>query len=129
MDVCERAKKIAAQLQKEAGTARIGFILGSGWGDAAHLDGERAVAFSSLEGMPACTVAGHKGNFLFGKAGGNSAVISQGRLHLYEGHAAATAVLPVAVLYELGVRTVVLTNAAGGIDPAMQPGELMLLRK
>ena len=128
MDVCERAKKIAAQLQKEAGMPRIGFILGSGWGDAAHLEGERAVAFSSLEGMPACTVAGHAGNFLFGKAGGNSAVISQGRLHLYEGHAAATAVLPVAVLYELGVRTVVLTNAAGGIDPAMKPGELMLLR-
>ena len=120
------AKKIAAQLQKEAGAPRVGFILGSGWGDAVHLDGERAVAFSSLEGMPACTVAGHAGNFLFGKAGGNSAVISQGRLHLYEGHAAATAVLPVAVLYELGVRTVVLTNAAGGIDPAMQPGELMI---
>lgn len=134
MDVCERAKEIAAQLQaaaqlqNEAGTPRVGFILGSGWGGAAHLEEERAVAFSSLEGMPACTVAGHAGNFLFGKAGGNSAVISQGRLHLYEGHAAATAVLPVAVLYELGVRTVVLTNAAGGIDPAMQPSELMLLR-
>ena len=78
MDVCERAKKIAAQLQKEAGMPRVGFILGSGWGDAAHLDGERAVAFSSLEGMPACTVAGHAGNFLFGKAGGNSARTSAG---------------------------------------------------
>ena len=67
MDVCERAKKIAAQLQKEAGTPRVGFILGSGWGDAAHLDGERAVAFSSLEGMPACTVAGHAGAYRPGR--------------------------------------------------------------
>ena len=124
-----RAAEIARQLEDKTGARpKVGVILGSGWGSAAEaLEGKRIISYDSLEGMPQCNVKGHAGNFVFGKACGAEIVAVQGRFHLYEGHTPATAVLPVRILSELGVQTLVLTNAAGGINRAFAPGDLMLL--
>lgn len=124
-----RAALIAQQLQEKAGMRpKIGVVLGSGWGGAADaLADRRVISYDALEGMPQCGVAGHAGNFVFGKAGDAEVVAVQGRFHLYEGHTTDTAVLPVRVLSELGVETLILTNAAGGINASFQPGDLMLL--
>lgn len=123
------AKSIAEQLRKRTGAQpHIGLVLGSGWGGiAAVLESAVAVPYADLPEMPACGVAGHAGNFVFGKVGDRSVAIVQGRFHLYEGHGEASAVLPVRVLYELGARTVILTNAAGGLNPHYSVGDLMIL--
>ena len=123
------AKSIAEQLREKTGAQpRIGLVLGSGWGGiAAALESSVAVPYTDLPEMPACGVAGHAGNFVFGEVEGKSVAVVQGRFHLYEGHGEASAVLPVRVLYELGARTVILTNAAGGINPNYSVGDLMIL--
>lgn len=123
------AEKIAEKIRaKVSARPRIGVILGSGWGGIANaLDDKEVLPYSELQGMPACGVAGHAGNFVFGRAGKNSVVAVQGRFHLYEGHGEAHAVLPVRILWELGVRTLILTNAAGGINPHFSVGDLMIL--
>lgn len=125
----QRAKKIASEIGKKMPVKPcIGLILGSGWGGiAAALKSAVSIPYSELPEMPACGVAGHAGNFVFGSAENKQVAVVQGRFHLYEGHSEASAVLPVCVLYELGVRTVILTNAAGGINPNYSVGDLMIL--
>ena len=124
-----RAAEIARQLKERTEVRpKIGVVLGSGWGGAVDALAERSViSYESLEGMPQCSVVGHAGNFVFGKADGVDVVAVQGRFHLYEGHTTETAVLPVRILSELGVETLILTNAAGGINTKYRPGDLMLL--
>lgn len=124
-----RAAEIARQIGERTDIRpKIGVVLGSGWGGAVEALSERCViSYDSLEGMPQCSVVGHAGNFVFGKADGVDVVAVQGRFHLYEGHTTETAILPVRILSELGVETLILTNAAGGIDTSFQPGDLMLL--
>ena len=123
------AQAVADALAKR--TARrpaIAFVLGSGWnGVADALEGREAFAYSSLAGMPVCGVAGHAGNFVFGKLAGADVLLLQGRFHLYEGRPMADVLMPVAVASALGVSRLVLTNAAGGADPAFRAGDLMLL--
>ena len=129
-----RAEAIARQIEKLAYPAgaqhpRLGVVLGSGWGAAAAaLEGAANIPFAHLADMPLCGVAGHAGHFICGSLGGKPAVAVQGRFHLYEGHSAAEAVLPVAVLFELGVRAVLLTNAAGAIAEGARVGEVMAVR-
>jgi purine-nucleoside phosphorylase len=107
---------------------RVAVVLGSGLGDLARcLVDAVSVPFASLPGFPAATVAGHEGAFITGRAGGRDLLVQAGRLHRYEGHAPAVAALPVRVLARLGVTTVLLTNAAGGLRPEFVPGTLMLV--
>ena len=128
-ELAESAKRIAVEIGKRSKAApRVGLILGSGWGGiAAALKDGIAIPYTELPGMPACGVAGHAGNFVIGTVGKSCVAAVQGRFHLYEGHGEAQAVLPVRILYELGVRTVILTNAAGGINPNYAVGDLMIL--
>lgn len=124
------AQKIAdAVCGRNTVLPQIGLILGSGWGDvAAMLDKCALVPYRELPDMPSCGVAGHAGNFAIGKVGNSGVIAAQGRIHLYEGRGAASTVLPVRIFYELGVRTIILTNAAGGVNPDYTPGDLMILR-
>lgn len=128
-DLPQAAKKIAAQLRERVNiTPLVGLILGSGWGGiAAALDNRTVIPYADLQDMPACGVRGHAGNFVFGHAEKTPVVAVQGRFHMYEGHGAERAVLPVRILYELGVRIVILTNAAGGLNPHFSVGDLMIL--
>ncbi len=125
----QAAKKIADDIRKRISVSpRVGVILGSGWGGiASALDTPCRVPYSELDGMPACGVAGHAGNFVFGKIGNIGVAAVQGRFHLYEGKSEAHAVLPLRILFELGARTVILTNAAGGLNPNFSIGDLMIL--
>jgi purine-nucleoside phosphorylase len=104
-------------------TPRTAVILGSGLGDfAARVAGDE-VPFQSLPGFPVPTVKGHSGKFTIG---GTVAVMA-GRIHYYEGHPIHDVVLPVFLLHRLGVRTLIVTNAAGGVNRAFTVGELVLI--
>ena len=106
----------------------IALVLGSGLGAFAEgIDVECVIPSSAIACYPGSTVSGHKGNLVFGRVGGKKVVIQQGRAHYYEGYAPEDVVLPVRLMCALGAKTVVLTNAAGGIDPSFRSGDFMLI--
>ena len=107
----------------------VGIVLGSGLGGLADdLEDAVAVPFAELPGWPAATAPGHVGRLLLGRLGGRPVAMLQGRFHLYEGNAPGLVVQPVLLCGRLGARVVVLTNAAGGLDPSFGPGTLMVIR-
>jgi purine-nucleoside phosphorylase len=107
----------------------VGIVLGSGLGTLADdLDAAVAIPFSELPGWPDATAPGHVGRLLMGRLGGRPVIMLQGRFHLYEGNDPGLVVQPVLLFQALGTRVVVLTNAAGGLDPSFGPGTLMLMR-
>lgn len=105
-------------------TPRIGVVLGSGLGEFASQVKGDDVPFTILPGFPVPTVQGHSGRFRVGE----QAVIMAGRVHYYEGHPIQDVVLPVFLLHRLGVRTLILTNAAGAVNRSFHVGELVLIR-
>jgi len=106
----------------------LAIVLGSGLGGfTSRLEQPRALSLGSLPGFPASAVEGHAGEFVIGGLAGRDILVQRGRFHLYEGHAAGTVVLPIRLLARLGIRAVVVTNAAGGIHPTLAPGDLMLI--
>jgi purine-nucleoside phosphorylase len=106
----------------------LAIVLGSGLGGlATRIEHAAAVAFDDIPGFPAATVAGHAGRLILGRLSGRSVMALAGRFHMYEGHDAAHAGFPVRVLHALGARTLFVSNAAGGINPAFTPGDLMIL--
>jgi purine-nucleoside phosphorylase len=107
----------------------VGIVLGSGLGGLADdLDDPVAIPFAELPGWPVATAPGHVGRLLLGRLGGRPVVMLQGRFHLYEGNDPGLVVQPVLLFHALGARIVVLTNAAGGLDPSFGPGTLMIMR-
>lgn len=107
---------------------KVGVVLGSGlgaFGDS--LDDLQKVPFGELPHLPSSKVVGHAGNFCFGRVGQVRVACMQGRVHLYEGHDVASVVHGVRTMARLGVSAVLVTNAAGGLDPAWSPGDLMLV--
>ena len=105
----------------------IGIILGSGLGSLADDYCEEAVPYSEIPGFKASTVAGHKGRLVFSQICGKNVVMMQGRFHYYEGHSMDTVVYPVKVMKRLGVKTLIITNAAGGVNTDFKPADLMLI--
>ena len=106
----------------------VGVVLGSGLGAFADtLTDAVSVPFSEIPHFPASTVAGHGGALVVGRSGGVTVAVMKGRVHFYEGYPLADVVFPVRVLGRLGVRTLVVTNAAGAINPVFAPGELMVI--
>jgi purine-nucleoside phosphorylase len=106
----------------------VGIVLGSGLGRLADdLADAVAIPFGELPGWPAATAPGHAGRLLLGRLGGRSVVMLQGRFHLYEGNDPGLVIQPVLLFRALGARLVVLTNAAGGLDPSFGPGTLMVM--
>ncbi len=106
----------------------VGMILGSGLGHIANaIETPIKVPASAIPNYPASTVAGHEGVFVVGRLAGHRAIVLKGRVHSYEGHSMAAVATPVRIFAALGVRFVVLTNAAGGINRDFQPGDLMAI--
>ena len=103
-------------------------MLGSGLGDyAKEMDVKESISYSEIEGFPVSTVPGHQGRFLFGYVKEVPVVAMQGRVHYYEGYPISDVVLPVRLMGLLGAKTVILTNAAGGVNFNFQPGDLMMI--
>jgi len=121
----------AALVRERTGVApAIALVLGSGLGDAVSGDirVEHEFAFEALPGFPRPTVPGHAGRLLLGELYGTPAAVFLGRIHFYEGHGIAATTLIPRLAAELGAGALVLTNAAGGLNASMRPGQLMLIR-
>jgi len=103
-------------------------ILGSGLGTVAELvsDGVQ-IPTSEIPGYPESTVVGHSGSLVIGELEGVQVAIVRGRVHCYEGHSVRSVSFPVRLLHGLGVRRLIVTNAAGGANPTMEPGSIMLI--
>ena len=105
----------------------IGIILGSGLGDLADEYCGIALSYSEIPGFEASTVSGHKGRLVFAKISGKKTVMMQGRFHFYEGHSIQKVVFPIKVMKKLGVKTLIVTNAAGGVNSEFKPADLMII--
>ena len=106
---------------------QIGIILGSGLGDLADEFCLKAIPYSEIPGFESSTVSGHKSQLVFAEINGKKVVMMQGRFHFYEGHPIQKVVFPVKVMKKLGVETLVVTNAAGGVNPEFKPSDLMII--
>jgi purine-nucleoside phosphorylase len=125
-EVHEAAQFIRSKLGKLAPT--VGVVLGSGLGSVANGVTERIVIrYQDIPHFPHSTVEGHSGRIVAGRLGGSPVLIMQGRVHYYEGYTPAQVTFPMRVLGLLGIRAVVLTNAAGGILESYHLGQLVLL--
>ena len=107
---------------------RVAVVLGSGLGFLGeHVEDAVRVPYAAIPGFPRTTVVGHAGEIIAGLLDGTPVIVQSGRFHLYEGHEPLTAALPARLFGELGVRVLVVTNAAGGIRRTFRPGTLMLI--
>lgn len=130
-DLHDRIRDAVDAVRERIGDRRptVGLILGSGLGGFAdQLEDAVRVPYGELPGFPVSTVVGHAGTLVIGGMSGLTCVAMQGRVHYYEGHSAATVAFPARVLVALGARTLVVTNAAGGVNRDFEPGTLMLIR-
>ncbi len=119
----------AAIRAKTRHTPRIGMILGSGLGPLADAvqDADILLPSENIPYWPRSTVEGHIGRLVIGKLEGQTVLVQQGRAHSYEGHSMQRVTLPVRVMQRLGLETLIVTNAAGAINPAFRPGDVMLI--
>jgi purine-nucleoside phosphorylase len=107
---------------------RVAVMAGTGLGDmAAALEIETVVDYGEIPNFPLSTVQSHAGRWIFGRWAGRPVVLLQGRLHLYEGYSPQAVTFPIRVLQALGVKTLVMTNASGGLNPAFNCGDIMLV--
>ncbi|OZB94808.1 purine-nucleoside phosphorylase [Paenibacillus sp. XY044] len=125
----KQIQEAAAFIQSKGGVQpEVGLILGSGLGILADLiqDGI-SIAYGDIPHFPVSTVEGHAGELLLGTIEGRSVVLMKGRFHMYEGYGPEVTAFPVRVMKELGVKSLLVTNAAGGINTSFEPGDLMVL--
>jgi purine-nucleoside phosphorylase len=128
-NVCEPTATANALAAMVRGRPRLGLILGSGFGGVARaVTLERSINYEELKGFPKGRVAGHDGQLLIGKLGEVDVIVLAGRAHFYEGFSLDEVTFPIRVLAAFGLDTVLLTNAAGGISPALRAGDFMILR-
>lgn len=107
----------------------LGIVLGSGLGNFTdEITIEKEIAYKNIPHFPLSTVPGHKGKLIFGTLSGKKVVAMAGRFHCYEGYSAQEIVFPVRVMKLLGIKTLILTNAAGGVNPSFNVGDLMIIK-
>ena len=106
----------------------IAIVLGSGLGELADEYCEIKLAYSEIPGFPVSTVKGHNGNLVFAKVNGKNVMMMQGRFHFYEGHSMQTVTYPIKIMKKLGAETILITNAAGGVNPYFKPSSLMIIK-
>ena len=122
--------RIAAKFLEEKGLLEpeFGLILGSGLGELAEeITDAIAIPYEEIPYFPISTVEGHKGQLVYGNLSGKKVIAMQGRFHFYEGYGLEAVTFPIRVMKQLGVHSLALTNAAGGISYAFTPGDLMLI--
>jgi len=125
----ETIDRVAEQVkEKTKHSPKVGLILGSGLGGLADsvADADK-IPYPEIEGWPISTVHGHSGQLVIGELEGQSVLVMQGRAHFYEGYSISRLGLPVRVMKRLGIETIIITNAAGAVNPDYEPGDLMML--
>jgi len=123
------AEAVRAVKERTALRPRIGVVLGSGLGAFAEsLEEAVAIPYREIPHFPTSTAVGHRGELIVGRVQGVEVAVMSGRVHYYEGYSPAQVVFPVRVLGSLGVKVLVLTNAAGSINVNFRPGELMIIQ-
>ena len=130
------AKKVLKQLKEAVKFLKkeydqvptVGIVLGSGLGNFIdEIDVEKEIDYSDIPNFPISTVEGHKGKLIFGNLSGKKVVCMGGRFHFYEGYSADEVVFPIRVLGLLGIKTLLLSNAAGGVNTSFKVGDLMII--
>jgi purine-nucleoside phosphorylase len=129
MDLFSKAQAAVGAIRERVEMApRVGVILGSGLGSfAAQVEDAAAIPYAEIPHFPQSTVAGHSGRLVLGRVAGVPVAVMQGRVHAYEGYAMEQVTFPTRVLGLLGVRTLIVTNAAGGIRPTIAEGSLVAI--
>jgi purine-nucleoside phosphorylase len=124
------------QLQETVGFIRsqysgqpiAGIVLGSGLGNfLSEIDTEASIPYRDIPHFPVSTVKGHEGKLVFGKLSGKTVVVMAGRFHYYEGYSAEEVVYPIRVMKMIGIQNLLLSNAAGGVNPSFKVGDLMII--
>ena len=129
-----RVKKIreaAAFIKENIGgkTPEVGIVLGSGLGKLADvIEAEAVIPYAKIPNFAKSTAIGHKGNFIFGKLAGKYVCAMQGRFHYYEGYPMEQVTLPIRVMATLGIKVLLVSNAAGGLNQSFSVGDLMIIR-
>ena len=125
----EKIKETAGFLrEKVADMPHVAIILGTGLGPIADLiENKIVIPYSQIPNFPVSTVQGHSGNFIFGDLGGKRVMAMQGRFHYYEGYDMKTVTFPVRVMRALGVKTLIVSNAAGGMNKEFKVGDVMVI--
>ncbi|MFC0772866.1 purine-nucleoside phosphorylase [Terrimonas alba] len=129
-DILRQLDETVQFLQNQyANKPSIGIVLGSGLGNFVdEIEVEKEIAYADVPHFPVSTVEGHKGKLVFGKINGKSVVAMAGRFHFYEGYAAEQVTYPIRAMKKLGVETLLLSNAAGGVNPSYKVGDIMIIK-
>ena len=125
-----KIKEAVAYIQKQySATPLAGIVLGSGLGSfTGRMKIEKEIAYSDIPHFPVSTVKGHSGKLIFGELGGKSVVAMAGRFHYYEGYMPEEVVFPIRVMKFLGISTILISNAAGGMNLDFKVGDLMVIK-
>ena len=112
-------------ISKKKISTSLGIITGSGWDLSSILENKTEIPYKEIPGFPSPTVEGHKGRIIHGSHSGREVILLQGRVHYYEGYSMEEVTFPVEALSALGVKYMIITNAAGGINADFKPGDFM----
>ncbi len=125
----EKIKETAEFLKSKIKISpEVGIILGSGLGSLGDkISNKQVIPYAEIPNFPVSTVEGHSGNLIFGQLGNKNVVAMQGRFHYYEGYGMKEVTFPVRMLHFLGVKNLIVSNAAGGLNPAFRQGDLMII--
>ncbi|MCR4616877.1 MAG: purine-nucleoside phosphorylase [Lachnospiraceae bacterium] len=128
-DYIEKLQNVFESVRKKTDfEPKVGLVLGSGLGEfAKEINVSYELPYSEIEGFPVSTVPGHDGRFIFGYVADVPVVCMKGRVHYYEGYNVSDVVLPIRLMIKLGIKTLFLTNAAGGLKDGFSAGDLMLI--
>lgn len=129
LNIIDRLKETTSYIRTIiSSTPEVGIVLGSGLGNfSKELNIEKELGYNEIPHFPIATVEGHSGKLLFGKIGSKNVVAMAGRFHFYEGYKADEVAYPIRVLKYLGIHTLLISNAAGGVNPGFKVGDLMIL--
>ena len=128
-DIAGKIKETAAFIRQHYPVKpQTGIVLGSGLGNlVGEIYIEKEISYDAIPHFPVSTVEGHHGKLIFGELGGKQVVCMSGRFHFYEGYSAAEVAYPIRVMKELGIATLLISNAAGGVNPGFKVGDLMII--
>ncbi len=126
----QQVEEAASYIQEKIGQQPIvGLLTGTGLGDSAKsLSLSNSLSYAEIPHFPKSTAPGHAGTLLFGDLSQHPCMVLQGRFHLYEGYTPLEVTFPIRVMQTLGIRTLLITNAAGGINPVLTPGDIMIIK-